>query len=70
MLVRQDQYRLLPRLSVELLWSRFINIHGLPGRNIPTDMHMEHLNRVAKEAILILRVNKSNASIKRVGNAL
>ena len=66
----QSQYRLSPRLSAELLWSRFVNIHGLPGRNIPSDLQMEHLNRVLKEAIKVLGVNKSNASIERVANAL
>lgn len=60
----QNQYKLSPRLSAELLWSRFVNVHGLPGRNIPADLHMEHLNRVVKEAIKVLGVNKSNVSIE------
>jgi len=27
------------------LWSHTVNVHGKPGKNIPMDLHMEHLNR-------------------------
>ena len=30
----------------QLLWSRFVNVHGLPGHNIAGDLHMEHLNHI------------------------
>lgn len=40
----QFHHKLTPRQSAELIWSRFINVHGLPGRNIPADLYMEHLN--------------------------
>ena len=33
-------------MSVELMWGRFVNVHGKPGKNIPNDLHGEHLNRV------------------------
>ena len=36
---------------------------------VPADLHMEHLNRVVKEAIKILGVNMCNTSIERVANA-
>ena len=39
----QHSNALSPRLSAELLWSRFINVHGRPGKNIAADLHMEHL---------------------------
>jgi hypothetical protein len=29
----------------------FINVYGHPGKSIPADLHMEHLNRLVKEAI-------------------
>lgn len=47
------QYYLIlpPRLAEQLKWSRFINMHGLPGRNVSCDLHMEHLNREVKTAI-------------------
>ena len=66
----QHSYSLPPRLSAELLWSRFINVHGRPGKNIPADLHMEHLNRIAKEAIKNLGANKTEKAIARVGRAL
>ena len=66
----QYTYRLTPRLRNELLYSRFINVHGRPGKNIPCDLHMEHLNQFAKEAIKGLGANKTEAAIVRVGRAL
>lgn len=66
------QYHLLlpPRLAEQLKWSRFINVHGLPGRNISCDLHMEHLNRMVKTAIEGLGANKSEKAIVRVGRSL
>ena len=65
----QHIYSLPPRMSAELLWSRFINVHG-PGKNIPADLHMEHLNRTAKDAIKGLGTNKSSSAISRVDRAI
>ena len=46
-------------------------MHGLPGRNIPLDLHMEHLNRLAKGAMKNLGPNITRKkSITRVGRAL
>jgi len=39
------------------LWGRFINTHGFAGRNIPNDLHMEHLNGYLKELLRSLRGN-------------
>lgn len=66
----QYHYKLTPRQAEQLLWNRFVNIHGLPGRNIPCDLHQEHLNRVCKRAIYDLGVNKTAFAITRVGKAL
>ncbi len=49
-----QELTLPPRLSNQLLWSRFVNVHGIPGRNIAGDLYTEHLNRIAKEAIKLL----------------
>ena len=38
-------------MSMQLKWSRTINVHGRAGKNIPADLHMEHLNRVCNGAI-------------------
>ena len=57
-------YMLSPRQSQQLLYSRFINTHGLPGRNIAADLHMEHLNRACKDAIKGLGANKTEKSLQ------
>ena len=47
----QFNFTLSPRMAAQLKWSRTINIHNKPGRNVSSDLHMEHLNRVAKVAL-------------------
>ena len=66
------QYHMIlpPHLAEQLKWSRFINVHGLPGRNISCDLHLEHLNRLAKTAIKSLGANKSQKAIIRVGKTI
>ena len=66
----QHTYLLSPRQSAQLLWSRFVNVYGQPGRNIPVDLHMEHLNKIAKDALNSLGSNKSQKSIQRIGRAI
>lgn len=63
-------YILSPRQKHQLLWSRFVNVHGLPGHNIPCDLHMEHLNRVCKQAIQGIGAKKTKESVVRIGKAL
>lgn len=66
------QYHLIlpPRLAEQLKWSRFINVHGLPGHNISCDLHLEHLNRLVKTAIEGLGGNKTEKAIIRVGRSI
>jgi len=66
----QYEYLLSPRQAEELLWGRFINTHGQAGRNIPNDLHCEHLNRLVKTSIAQLQANKTAASMERVARAL
>lgn len=66
----QHHHKLPPRQSSELIWNRFINVHGLPGRNVACDLHLEHLNRVCKDALRGLGANQSERAITRVGKAL
>ena len=65
-LLAKYHFLLSPRKSNQLIWSRFINVHGLPGKNIPADLFMEHLNRLCKEAIKQLGANKTQRGIQRV----
>lgn len=41
----QYHYLMSERMRTQLLYSRFVNMHATRGRNIPCDLHMEHLNR-------------------------
>ena len=69
-LLNQCEFKLTPRQSAELKWSRFINCHGVQGRNIPCDLHLEHMNRLCKEAVYGLQANKTPDAIVRVGKSL
>ena len=66
----QYTYAMSPRLAEQLIWSRFVNVHGRPGKNIAADLHMEHLNRIAKDAIKGLGTNKTEKAVMRVGRAI
>ena len=66
----QCQYVLSPRLSHQLLWSRFINTRGRRGHNIPCDLFNEHLNRLVKEAVGNLRANQTGKATVRVSWAI
>ena len=69
-LLIQQSYTLPPRLAQQLLWSRFVNVHGQPGHNVPVDMHMEHLNKIAKCAFGFLGSNKTKKAITRIGQSI
>ena len=47
-----------------------MNTHSAPGRNIPADLHQEHLNRLCKESVRGLRANKTEKAIIHVGKIL
>ena len=66
----QFHYDLPPRLSQELICTRFVSTHSLPGGNIPEDLHQEHLNSVVKDFIRGLGANKTEDAIMRIGKAL
>lgn len=69
-LLSQVHITLPPHLSAMLKWCRFVNVSGLPGHNISCDLHMEHLNRIAKTAMEGLGANKSEAAIVRIGKSM
>ena len=69
-LLAQHKYLFSPRMAQQLQWSRTVNVHGRPGKNIPADLHMEHLNRLCKDAISGLGANITEHSIERVGRCL
>lgn len=63
-------YVLSPRQASQFLWSRCVNTRGIPGKNKPADLHIEHLNRSAKECISGLGSNKTPKAISRIGKAI
>ena len=63
-LVTREMFLLSPRMAFQLKWRHTINTHGRVGRNIPIDIHMEHLNRECKNALSAL---ESNMTAKHVG---
>ena len=69
-LLCQYYYLLPPRYAEQLIWSRFVNTHGSCGRNISADLHMEHLNRVCKDAVAHLGANKTPGAIVRIGKVV
>ena len=68
-LLAQEKFILSPRMS-QLVWSRFVNTQGGVGKNIPADLHMEHLNRVLKDGIKGLGANKTDRAITRLGKCI
>ena len=65
-LLAQYHFLFSQRQVHQLVWGRFINVHGLPGRNIPCDLYMEHLNRVVKDVVHGLKANKTPEALVRV----
>lgn len=58
------------RQCAQLVWSRFINTHGQQGRNIPCDLHLEHLNRRIKTALRNLGSNITTSAIAHAAKSV
>lgn len=69
-LLCQYHFDLPPQMAQQLIWSRFVNTVGIRGRNIPADLHLEHLNRILKGTVEGLGSNKSKEGIVRCSKAL
>ena len=67
-LLCQYQYDLPPLQAEQLKWSRFVNVHGVRGRNI--SLHQEHLNKLLKGIIKNFGANKRDEAIARSSKAL
>lgn len=66
----QLKFTLSPRMAAQLKWNRTVNVHGKPGKNISSDIHMEHLNRVCKTALSGMGSNITDTSVTRVGRSI
>ena len=69
-LLAQEKYLFSPRMAMQLKWSRTVNMHGLPGRNVSCDLHMEHLNRECKNCLSGLSSNIADSSVTRIGKCI
>ena len=69
-LLLQYYYKLSERQKTQLLWSRCVNTTGLPGGNVPCDLHMEHMNRRLKNIIHSMGANVRPSAIVKAGKAL
>ena len=50
-LLAQYHFLLSPIAVMQFIWNRTINVYGRARKNISCDLHMEHLNREAKNGI-------------------
>jgi len=57
-------------MVAQLMWNRKVNVHGRPSKNISSDLHREHLNRLCKSTISGMGSNVTEASVQRVGHAI
>lgn len=69
-LLCQYHFMVSPRLAMQLTWSRTVNTRGLPGKNVPCDLHMEFLNRMAKDSLRGLGSNITDEAVRRIGKCI
>ena len=61
----QVEAMLSPHLAHHIKWDRFINTRGGKGRNIPCDLHNEHVNKLLKDVIANMGANMTEEALKR-----
>ncbi len=61
---------LSPDLVHQLTWGRFVSSHGGKGRNIPCDLHNEHVNKLFKDIIRNMGANFTEVASTRVARAV
>lgn len=66
-LLAQLKFLFTPKMVAQLKWSSTINTHGRHGKNISCDLHMEHLNRSYKSAIVGLGANVTDKAVLCIG---
>ena len=66
------QYNFLftERQAQQLKWSRTINTSGKPGKNVPCDLHMEHLNRRLKGMMHNVHSKNPENAIDRIAKSI
>ena len=66
----QIKATLSPYLAHQLTWNQFVNTHGGAGRNIPCDLHNEHLNKLVKSIITNQGANFTETALQRAARSV
>lgn len=67
----QLQISHLPSSMVQqIIWDRFVNTHGGMGRNLPCDLHNEHVNKELKSAIRHMGSNFTQNALTSVARSI
>lgn len=70
LLTLQVNVTLSPRMAHSVIWNRFWNGRGAKGKNIPLDLHLEHLNNFFKSLMRGLGPNLSEMSAARISKSI
>lgn len=69
-LLLQYNFLFTERQAQQLKWCRVVNMQGKPGRNVPCDLHIEHLNRRLKGMIRNIHSKCPEKTIDRVAKSI
>ncbi len=61
---------LSPHLAHHVMWDRFMNTRGGIGRNIPCDLHNEHVNKLLKHVIANMGANLTEEALRRAARSV
>lgn len=61
---------LSPNLAHQVMWNRFVNVRGGLGRNIPCDLHNEHVNKLLKHIIVNMGSNFKEGALQRAARSV
>ncbi|CAL9685008.1 unnamed protein product [Knipowitschia caucasica] len=70
LLTLQLNVTLSPRMAHSLKWNRFWNGRGGQGKNIPLDLHLEHMNNYLKSFLKGLGPNLTENSANRISKSI
>ena len=66
----QVEAYLSQHLAHHVLWDRFINTKGGMGKNIPCDLHNEHMNKLLKEIVANMGPNLTEVALQRAARSV
>ena len=61
---------LSPQLAHQIKWDRFVNTRGGMGKNIPCDLHNEHVNKLLKGIIANMGSNLTEDALQRAARSI